>query len=78
MENVFLISPNMLFGFLKYQNFFSFLSSVLKCQEENENGIIVKSSNGLHKLMIAIFGITQEPLHIKASKMETSEYIWLH
>ena len=77
MENVFFISPNIFFWFLKYQIFFSFLSSVLKSKEENENGIIVKSSNGLHKLMIAIFGITQEPLQIKASKMKTSEYIWL-
>ena len=66
MENAY-ISPKLLFPIFKVLLISSFLPNVLKFQKV-EN-VIVTSWIGLHKISIVIFGITQKPLLIKASKL---------
>ena len=47
--------------------------NVLRFTDEVENGIIMTLWNGLHKLSMLIFGITQKHLWIKALKKKTGE-----
>ena len=63
--------------FSRYSNFckilyifaFKFWSNVWRFKNNIQNGIIMTSQNGLHKLPILIFGINQKPPWIKTSKI---------